>query len=403
MNQSIKGNKRSAKRACGRRLSGAACLVKSLLLISALGMSLTMSAQKKSKVPSEKEMGAYVMVYHKDCDHGLHMAVSYDSYTWTSLNDDKPVIAGDTIAVQHGIRDPHIFRGPDGGFYLAMTDLHIFAQKESAEKAGYAGIPSYRDTQWERDGGKYGWGNNRGLVLMKSFDLIHWTRTNLDFSSLTCSTGVTDIHGNPVPWSEVGCVWAPETVYDYEAGHLLVHFTTRMKTGMNMIYYVYMNDDFTEMLSEPKLLFEAPHNASGVPRYNVIDSDIIKVGDTYHLFYVSHERSATVKHATSKNITGPYLMDDKYDDGEKQGHEAPNCWKRLGQDSYVVMFDNYSRRPHNFGFVETSDFQSFKMIGYFDGENSPMKRNNFSEQKHAAVAPLTVKEAKALQKYWKKK
>ena len=101
-------------------------------------------------------------------------------------------------------------------------------------------------------------------------------------------------------------------------------------------------------------------------------------------------------------------MDSKYDDGEKQGHEAPNCWKRLpahsnGTDTYVVMFDNYSRRPHNFGFVETTDFQTFRMIGYFDGDQSPMRRTNFSEQKHAAVAPLTVKEAKALEKYWKKK
>ena len=381
---------------------------KTFFLALALTAALIGSAQKTNKIPTEADMGAYIMVYHKDVDHGLHMAVSYDSYTWTSLNDDKPVIAGDTIAVQKGIRDPHIFRGPDGGFYLAMTDLHIFAQKEAAEKAGYKDIPSYRTTEWERDGRQYGWGNNRGLVLMKSFDLIHWTRTNLDFSSLTCPTGITDIHGNPVPWSEVGCVWAPETVYDEEAGHLLVHFTIRMKTGVNMIYYVYMNDDFTQMLSEPKLLFEAPLNANGVPAYTVIDSDIIKVGDTYHLFYVSHEHTATVKHATSKNITGPYIMDSKYDDGEKQGHEAPNCWKRLpahsnGTDTYVVMFDNYSRRPHNFGFVETTDFQTFRMIGYFDGDQSPMRRTNFSEQKHAAVAPLTVKEAKALEKYWKKK
>ena len=383
---------------------------KSFLCILAALTVLPVSAGKKTenKVPTEAEMGAYIMVYHKDCDHGLHMAVSYDSYNWTSLNDDKPVVSGDTIAVQKGIRDPHIFRGPDGGFYLAMTDLHIFAQREAADKAGYKDAPAYRTTEWERDGRKYGWGNNRGLVLMKSFDLIHWTRTNLDFSALTCPTGITDIHGVPVPWSEVGCVWAPETVYDYEAGHLLVHFTIRMKTGANMIYYVYMNDDFTQMLSEPKLLFEAPHDANGVPRYTVIDSDVIKVGDTYHLFYVSHEHTATVKHATAKNITGPYTLDDLYNDGERQGHEAPNCWKRLpihtqGQDTYVVMFDNYSRRPHNFGFVETTDFKSFKMIGYFDQEGSPMKRANFSEQKHAAVAPLTVKEAKALEKYWKKK
>lgn len=376
-----------------KRLSTIACALMACATVFAKG-------NEKPQIPSEAEMGAYVMVYHKDADHSLHMALSYDSYNWTSLNDDKPVISGDSIAMQHGIRDPHIFRGPDGGFYLAMTDLHIFSQKKFADNPRFSKISEYRETEWERDG--YGWGNNKGLVLMKSFDLIHWTRTNLDFTKLTCKTGLTDHHGTPIPWSEVGCVWAPETVYDYETGHLMVHFTTRMKAGTEMIFYVYMNDDFTEMISEPKLLFEAPHDKNGMAAYTVIDSDICKVGDTYHLFYVSHESTPTVKHATSKSITGPYTMDDNYNDGEKEGHEAPNCWKRLGQDKWVVMFDNYYRHPHNFGFVETTDFKTFTPIGYFDAEESPMKRANFSEQKHAAVAPLTVKEAKALEKFWTK-
>ena len=119
-------------------------------------------------------MAAYLMVFHQDEDHCLHAAISRDGYTFTALNDGKPIIAGDTIADQKGIRDPHIYRGPDGGFYLAMTDLHIYAQREG-----------YRDTEWERDGKAYGWGNNRGLVLMKSFDLIHWTRTNIRFDQMS--------------------------------------------------------------------------------------------------------------------------------------------------------------------------------------------------------------------------
>lgn len=380
---------------------------KHLLFLSCLLMAVNLSAKKNATPPSEKDMGAYVMVYHKDADHGLHMAISYDSYTWTALNNDKPVIAGDTIAMQHGIRDPHILRGPDGGFYLAMTDLHIFAQKEAAEKAGYKGIPAYRTTEWERDGRKYGWGNNRGLVLMKSFDLIHWKRANIDFSALTCPTGITDTHGNPIPWSEVGCVWAPETVYDSLTHQLIIHFTIRMKTGTNRIYYAYVNNDFNQLTSDPHLLFEAPLNGDGVPSYSVIDSDIIPFGGKWHLFYVSHEKTATVKHATADRLTGPYIMDNNYDDGERQGHEAPNCWERIPKHegdtaTYVVMFDNYHHRPHNFGFVETRDFQSFQPIGYFDAKGSKMHRTNFSEQKHGAVAPLTGAEAKALEKYWKK-
>ena len=143
--------------------------------------------EEKAVKKMESKMGAYLMVYHKDADHGLHMAISYDGYEFIALNNDKPLIAGDTIAEQKGIRDPHIFRGPDGAFYLAMTDLHVFGVRDG-----------YRTTEWERDGKKYGWGNNRGLVLMKSTDLKHWTRTNLDFQKLGGE------------WSEVGCVWAKE-------------------------------------------------------------------------------------------------------------------------------------------------------------------------------------------------
>lgn len=343
-----------------------------LLLNSVLGMTATTAANP----PSDAKQDAYLMVYHKDADHGLHMAVSDDGYTWTALNDDRPVIGGDSIAVQHGIRDPHIYRGPDGAFYLSMTDLHVFGKRDGK-----------RTTEWERDGKLYGWGNNRGLVLMKSKDLIHWTRTNIDFSALPDQADMK--------WSEVGCVWAPETVYDEEAGKLMIHFTTRQGNGKNTIYYAYVNSDYNTLTCQPHLLAEAPER-----KYNIIDSDIIRVGDTYHLFYVSHEHGATPKHATAQHATGPYTFDNYYYDGEKMGHEAPNCWKRLNSDTYVIMFDNYRIKPMNFGFVETRDFFTYHPIGYFDAPKSVMKRTNFSEQKHGAVTYLTKQELKHLKKYW---
>ena len=75
-------------------------------------------AQPKGKtshtIPSEKDMGAYLMVYFTDPTHSLFMAVSRDGYSFTAVNNGQPVIAGDTIAEQRGIRDPHIYRGPDG-------------------------------------------------------------------------------------------------------------------------------------------------------------------------------------------------------------------------------------------------------------------------------------------------
>src|SRR4030042_3673538 len=92
----------------------------------------------------EKDFAGYVMVYFKDQTQSAYMAVSRDGYTFTDLNGGQPIFDGAKLAEQKGVRDPHIARGPDGGFYLAMTDLHIFGQR-----AGF------RDTPWQRPPGAH--------------------------------------------------------------------------------------------------------------------------------------------------------------------------------------------------------------------------------------------------------
>ena len=88
--------------------------------------------------------------------------MSRDGYRFTDVNDGQPVLSGEAVAGQKGIRDPYLMRGEDGAFYLTMTDLHIYAQKEGL-----------RSTEWERPAADYGWGNNRAIILMKSRDLSH--------------------------------------------------------------------------------------------------------------------------------------------------------------------------------------------------------------------------------------
>jgi hypothetical protein len=51
------------------------------LLVAVLAVVISAKAQKH-QILQEKDMGAYLMVYHKDCDHSLHIAISYD---WLSL------------------------------------------------------------------------------------------------------------------------------------------------------------------------------------------------------------------------------------------------------------------------------------------------------------------------------
>lgn len=317
----------------------------------------------------EEEMKAYLLVYFKDDTHGLYMALSQDGYSFTDINNGQPIIAGDTIASQKGIRDPHISRGPDGTFYLAMTDLHIFAQK-----AGF------RDTEWEREGADYGWGNNRGFVLMKSKDLINWSRTNLRVDKAFPEL------------NDIGCAWAPETIYDPEKKKMMLYYTMRFGNDLNRLYYTYMNDDFTAMETTPKLLFEYPIEVT------YIDGDITKVGDIYHLFYVSHDGTPGIKQAVSEQINEGYVYDPAWYDPEEKACEAPNVWKRIGEEKWVLMYDIYGIKTHNFGFSETTDFVNFTNLGHFN--EGVMKATNFSSPKHGAVIHLTGKEATRLAKHW---
>lgn len=342
------------------------------LLSAGKGRARFKQFRYKNAVPQEKDMSAYLMVFHKDETHGLYMAVSRDGYTFTAMNDGEPVIAGDTIAYQRGIRDPHIYRGPDGAFYLAMTDLHVFAKRDG-----------YRETEWERDRNMYGWGNNYGLVLMKSWDLVNWKRANIRFDKLTAGL------------SEIGCAWAPEVTYDEKKGKLMIYYTMRFRNEANKLYYVYVNDDFDTIESLPQILFEYPNE--GV---SAIDGDITKVGDKYHLFYVAHDGPAGIKQAVSDRANGDYEYDPRWYDFEPKACEAPTVWKRIGEDKWVLMYDVYSVTPHNFGFIETSDFVNFKNLGRFN--EGVMKTTNYNAPKHGAVIHLTTEEADNLEKYWQK-
>ncbi len=329
----------------------------------------------RDATPREKDMAAYLMVFHRDEDHGLHAAISRDGYTFTALNDGKPIIAGDTIADQKGIRDPHIYRGPDGGFYLAMTDLHIYARREG-----------YRDTEWERDGREYGWGNNRGIVLMKSFDLVNWTRANIRFDQIS------------EEFARIGCAWAPETVFDPATGRMMIYFTMRFGNERNRLYYAYVNQDFNRIESVPQILFEYPSGASA------IDGDIIPVWNEerqkteYHLSYVAHESGSGIKQAVSDRVDGGYRFDPRWIDFEPASCEAPNVWKRIGEDKWVLMYDIFGIKPHNFGFAETADFVHFKDLGRFN--EGVMKAANFRSPKHGAVVHLTQEEADRLEEHW---
>ena len=63
-------------------------------LIYTLAIILFPIMAHAQKAPSEKGLGAYLFTFFNDPTHSLFMAVSYDGYTFTAVNDGKPVIGG---------------------------------------------------------------------------------------------------------------------------------------------------------------------------------------------------------------------------------------------------------------------------------------------------------------------
>ena len=323
-----------------------------------------------SAPPPESEMAAYLLVYFKDETHGLHFALSSDGYSFTSLNEDRPIFKGPDIAEQKGIRDPYIMRGPDNNFYMAMTDLHIFAKRELL-----------RGSDWERDGAAYGWGNNRGLVLMKSPDLVNWSHSVLRVDQAFPSL------------ADIGCAWAPSMIWDAGRNRMLMHFTMRFGNGRNRLYYAYVDPSFSRLESEPALLFQYPKES-----VNYIDSDITKIGDKFILAYTPQDPGPGVKIAVSDSLTSGYNYQEAWVPAERGACEAPSVWKRIGENKWVIMFDAYTAKPHDLGFTETSDFKTFTPLGRFN--RGVMKAVNFSQAKHGAVIHLTADEAQRLAKHW---
>lgn len=349
-----------------------------LIVITCAGLFVNLNAASnkftKSKIPDESKMGAYLFVFFNDPTHSLFLATSRDGYTFTAVNNGEPVIAGDTIADQRGIRDPHIFRGPDGAFYLAMTDLHLFAKEKG-----------YRTTTRDRDDKLYGWGNNHGFVLMKSFDLIHWTRSKVR------------INESFPEFENIGCAWAPETTYDAVAGKMMIYFTMRIGNEKTKLYYAYTDNAFTKLTSTPKILFEHPNE-----KIQILDADICPMPNgRFCMTYVAQENPAGIRIAFSDSIHSGYVFEDKWVDFEPRSCEAPNMWKRIGENKWVLMYDIFSINPHNFGFCETSDFINFTNLGHFN--EGVMKATNFKSPKHGSVIQITAKEADKLEKYWDKK
>ena len=273
--------------------------IKKMAAILLMGMAATTSMQAKGG-----KYTSYLFTYftgNAPQAEQIRYALSEDGWTWNPLNDGNPVVASDSIALKKAVRDPHILRGEDGYFYQVVTDM----------------------------ASSQGWASNRGMVLLRSKNLINWEHHTIHFPEKYKGTH----------FANVTRVWAPQTIYDASVGKYMVYFSLLTNDGSipyDKVYYCYANSDFSDFEGEPKVLFDTGDAA--------IDTDIVKDdnGD-YHIFFKTENgRQKGIKQFIAKDLHNykEWKLQDGFCQDTNDAVEGAGVF-RLHDGSWCLMYDCY--------------------------------------------------------------
>ena len=277
-------------------------------------------------------------------------AVSDDGFCYSPLNGGKPVLASDSIARTGCVRDPHILRTPGGEFLMVATDMRS----------------------------SMGWDSNRGIVLLKSRDLIHWQHHTVHFPQKYAGTH----------FANVTRVWAPQTIYDEQAGRYMVYFSLLSNDGSipyDRVYWAYANADFTDLEGNPQVLFDFHAPA--------IDADIVRDNDgEYHLFFKTEQDGAHkgIRQYVFRDLHDPrsWTLLDGFCEQTKDNVEGAGVFP-LTSGGWCLMYDCYT--AGHYQFTRSDDLRSFHWA-------ADTRTSGAFTPRHGTVIQISSKEYKRLVK-----
>lgn len=283
----------------------------------------------------------------------IYMGVSKDGRHWDVLNGGNPVLVSDVG--EKGVRDSFLLRSHDGHkVWLIATDLSVA-----------------RNSDWKRATHQ----GSRSLVVWESSDLVHWTEPRLAV----------------VAPDDAGCAWAPEAIYDEDAGSYLVYWasTTARDNFSKQRIWAARTKDFRSF-SAPFMYVEKPNN--------VIDIDIVRDGNSYYRF-TKDDNEKSVSMETSKRLMGPWQPVPQFTAGQGKNFEGPICYRlpyaTNGQPPvWCLLLDNVSDRigPGAFGYMP------FISNDLSTGQFTPATGFSFPYPfRHGSVLPITTAERERLE------
>ena len=271
-----------------------------------------------------------------------------DPLRWHRLNGGRSVLSS-TVGTT-GVRDPHIIRARDGQFHIVATDLRVWREEGQDWDA------------FQRHG-------SRSILVWDSGDLVHWD-------------GPRAVEVAP---PEAGMAWAPESFHDPETGDYVVHFASKLYADSSR-----QGDAVAQLMAVRTADFQSfgpaePYLSLPV---GVIDMTVAVDDAHIHRFAKQDDRapdSWQVFHQRGSGVWG----DDFALLGRNLGQcfgdtvEGPLVFKDNHEDRWYLWVDQYSRMPHGYHALTTTDLAS--------GEWQPVDDADFHlppDTKHGAVLPL---------------
>ncbi len=195
-----------------------------------------------AKKAEQKKLENYLFAFFpSNSQEQLYFAAGKDHLHFTDLNDGDPVLTSE-IGDQ-GVRDPFIMRSAEGDhFYMIATDLKV--QTTGWSVAQFGG--SLRMLVWESD------------------DLVNWSKPRLVDVGL--DEKAFEDYGN------VGCLWAPEAIYDEKTGEYVVFWASMAKDTSHQVTYYSKTRDFVNFTTAKKYIDRGN-------RQHCIDTSMVKAND----------------------------------------------------------------------------------------------------------------------------
>lgn len=218
---------------------------------------------------------------HTPMTEQVYFGLSRDGKSWSALNGGEPVLVSELG--EKGVRDPYLLRSHDGTkFIMIATDLSIHLNRS-----------------WKRAATE----GSRSILVWESADLVKWSEPRLV----------------PIAAADAGCTWAPEAIYDEEAGDYLVFWASKTAAdnfGKFRIWAARTKDFVT--FGEPFVYIDK--------RYPVIDTTIVKDGNAYYRF-TKNESNATIFMETSAKLMGEWTEVPAFTLGKEGGYEGPEIYR----------------------------------------------------------------------------